>query len=432
MVNDEGRMAMADLMGMLTAPENLLSAWRAVRGNVPRVRRRHSAGPDGVTLAEFERDLSAQLNALRDMLLHSRYEPAPPKVIQIAKPNGGERTIGVLNVRDRVAQRAAEQVLAPLWEPEFLECNFGFRPGRGTPHALAYARQMRAEGCEWVVEGDIEDCFGSLDHDLLLKRVTTRVDDRCVIALVTRWLDVGALGAGLPDDTTPEESVQGWQKMSGNVKRGLMWALDAALPGVNGPMQLPPPRPIFRDEARYDARDGVRRERYDVPDWDEAQYEALVVTGAAAGVAWLRPNIGQTLYRVRRVAESPMGRRMMRSGSLVMVGLAGVAAVSAVTALAVNRLAGPAPLGVIQGSPLSPLMANVYLHPFDCWMTKRGHRLVRYADDIMVLAESETRAESAYNDTLHGMRKLRLKMNRRKIRIVRPGEQCEFLGEIVK
>jgi RNA-directed DNA polymerase len=284
---------MGELMERLTAPENLLSAWRAVRGNVPRPRRRHSAGPDGVTLAEFERDLSAQLNTLQDMLVHSRYEPAPPKVIQIAKPSGGERTIGVLNVRDRVAQRAAVQVLAPLWEPEFLDCSFGFRPERGTPHALAYTRQLRADGCEWVVEGDIEDCFGSLDHDLLLKRVTVRVHDKRVIGLVTRWLDVGALMAGLPDDAPVEADTQGWHKVAGDVKRGAIWALDAILPGVNGPMQLPP-RPVARDEAR----DGVRRERYDAPDWDEAQYEALmredalrrmVVTGAAAGIAWLRP-----------------------------------------------------------------------------------------------------------------------------------------------
>jgi retron-type reverse transcriptase len=115
-----------------------------------------------------------------------------------------------------------------------------------------------------------------------------------------------------------------------------------------------------------------------------------------------------------------------------MAGLAGAAAVGAVTALAVNRLAGPAPTGVVQGSPLSPLMANVYLHPFDCWMMKRGHRLVRYADDFVVLAESETRAEAGYNDTIQAMHKLRLRMNRQKMRIVRPGEAWEFLGETIR
>jgi retron-type reverse transcriptase len=84
---------------------------------------------------------------------------------------------------------------------------------------------------------------------------------------------------------------------------------------------------------------------------------------------------------------------------------------------------------VVQGSPLSPLLANVYLHPFDVWLSKRGHHLVRYADDFVILAADENRAEAAHHDALLALRKLRLTVSRRKLRIVQPGEKWQFLGE---
>lgn len=112
-----------------------------------------------------------------------------------------------------------------------------------------------------------------------------------------------------------------------------------------------------------------------------------------------------------------------------MAGLAGAAAIGAVTAWAMRCYAGPSPTGIIQGSPLSPLLANVYLHPFDRWMQKRRHHLVRYADDFVVLAPDEPQAEAGYNDSLFGLHKLQLAVNRQKMRIVRPGEPWEFLGE---
>lgn len=420
---------MAELMETMTAPENLLGAWRAVRGNVPRGRRLHSAGPDGVTLAEFERDLNTQLDTLRDMLNHERYEPAPPKVVKIPKSQGGHRAIGVLNVRDRVAQRAAAQSLAPLWESDFLECSFGFRPGRGVPNAMAYARSLWESGHRWVVESDIEDCFGSLDHDLLLKRVSHRVHDGRVVRLVTRWLDCGALSAGLPasPDEAEEANSNGKHKVAGDARRALLWLADGMLPGLAGPTYLPAPRGARNHEGNGQA--GTLEDADFEALAQEDSLRRMVVTALAAGVAWMRPNIGQGLYRMRQVAASPAGRRMLKSGSWVVVGLAGAAAVGAVSALAINRFAGPAPTGVVQGSPLSPLMANIYLHPFDAWMVKREHKLVRYADDFVALAESEERAEIAFNDTIHAMRNLHLKVNRQKTRIVKPGDRWEFLGQ---
>jgi retron-type reverse transcriptase len=412
-----------ELMEPLAARDNLLSAWRAVRGNVPRYRRMTSAGPDGVTLAEFQHDLNAQLETLHELLLHDRYEPAEPKLIRLPKPSGGERVIGILNVRDRVAQRAAVQVLAPVWEPEFLDCNFGFRPGRGTPTALAYIQSLRTQNA-WVVEGDIENCFGALNHELMLKRVQGRLQDRRVLRLVERWLDCGALSAGLPEDEPEPAEVDRWQRVAEKAKHGASLVMEAVLPGSTGP-----------GVAGWGA---ARADDNDVPSMDyDAMMQAEMTrrwigAALAAGVGWLRPNIGRAMYQTSQFFNTPAGRRMLRNGSWMVAGLAGAAAVGAVSALAMRRYAGPAPTGVVQGSPLSPLLANVYLNPFDHWMRKRGHELVRYADDFVVLAPDQAHAESGFNDSLAALHKLRLKVNRQKMRIVPPGERWEFLGESFK
>ena len=288
----------------MAAPENLLAAWRAVRGNVPRYRRAVSAGPDAVTLADFERDLPAQLNTLGDMLLHGRYEPAPPKPVHLPKPAGGERVIGVLNVADRVAQRAAVQVLAPLWEVDFLECNFGFRPGRGTPTAVAYIRQLQAQGNAWVVESDIADCFGSLNHDVLLKRVQVRVGDPRVVKLVERWLACGALSAGAPDDAPNAAESDRWRGTKQRVQQGAGLVMEGLLPGVMGP---------------HDKAFGGRGSHPDALDGDDPRlwnYDAMLQadlmgrwagTAVAAGLGWLRPNIGRALYQSGQFLNTPAG-----------------------------------------------------------------------------------------------------------------------------
>ena len=210
------------LMEQVAAPENLLSAWRAVRGNIPGYRRMRSAGPDGVTLEEFERHLPAQIDALRHGLMSGRYDPQPPSAFKVRKPGGGERRLAVLNVSDRVAQRAAQQVLEPLWEPAFLACSFGYRPGLSTRHAAEQVRSLRSSGSAWLVDGDIAACFDNLNHDLLLRRVEKRVRDARVIDLLARWLAVGIFEQGAAA-VTANPLEEGWQKASGAVKKGAEW-----------------------------------------------------------------------------------------------------------------------------------------------------------------------------------------------------------------
>jgi hypothetical protein len=223
----------------LAAPENLLEAWRSVRGNIPGYRRQRSSGPDGITLADFERDLPAQLTALRHMLLKGRYQPQQPGIFSLQKRNGGTRQIAVLNVVDRVAQRAAQQVIEPLYEPGFLPCNFGFRPGRSTLDAISCARRLRGSGYRWVVDGDIAYCFDSLDHQLLMKKVAKRINDIRVLDLIHKWLNIGVLEQGMPSVKPGREKMgwvsEEWEKFLSCLKKGFDWALNTYSHKPNDP-----------------------------------------------------------------------------------------------------------------------------------------------------------------------------------------------------
>ena len=113
-------------------------------------------------------------------------------------------------------------------------------------------------------------------------------------------------------------------------------------------------------------------------------------------------------------------------------GLAGAAVVAAVTAYLLNRKAGPSPVGVLQGSPLSPLLANIYLHPFDVSLTGAGHNLARFADDWVILCPDQEKAENAYNDALRSLARLHLKANFEKTHILPPDQKLEWLGAVIK
>ena len=106
--------------------------------------------------------------------------------------------------------------------------------------------------------------------------------------------------------------------------------------------------------------------------------------------------------------------------------------VAAVTAYLLNRKAGPSPVGVLQGSPLSPLLANIYLHPFDVSLTGAGHNLARFADDWVILCPDQEKAENAYNDALRSLARLRLKVNLEKTHILSPDQKLEWLGAVIR
>lgn len=260
---------------------NLHQAWLGVWSGRTVAGRQTGAGVDGMTIADWATDWDARLRTLQADLLTGLYRPSPLLWFEIPRADGGRtRRLGIPTITDRVAQRAAKNVLEPIWEEQFLSCSHGFRPERSVFTAVAHVLWHEARGRRWIVDSDIAACFDSLEHTRLLDQVVGLGDGR-VTDLVAAWL---------------ETSTQ--------------------TPGK----------------------------------------------------------------------------------------------------------------GVVQGAPLSPLLANIYLHPFDVAMVRAGHALVRYADDFVVLCPTRQDAQVALDDASDVLAGLGLALNPHKTRLVPFGPAFTFLG----
>ena len=181
----------ARLMEEVLAAENLRKALKRVQGN------RGSAGVDGMSVTALPGYLKEHWPRIREGLLAGRYKPKPVKRVQIPKPDGGERGLGIPTVLDRFIQQAVLQVLQPLWEPSFSDHSYGFRPGRSAHQAVARAQSYIAEGHGIVVDMDLEKFFDRVNHDILMSLLMRRVGDKRVLKLVRGYLNAGALEDGL-------------------------------------------------------------------------------------------------------------------------------------------------------------------------------------------------------------------------------------------
>lgn len=183
---------MGQLLEQIATTANLERAFRKVKAN------RGAAGVDRISVAAFEGDLDRELAALRRRLLsQERYQPPPVRRVDIDKPGGGSRPLGIPTVGDRVVQQATLQVIGPFFEQVFLDCSYGFRPGRGAKAALGKVRANIAQGDRWVAEFDIEGFFDNLNHARLLRWFRRFVDDPEVVGLVRRWLKAGVMHGGI-------------------------------------------------------------------------------------------------------------------------------------------------------------------------------------------------------------------------------------------
>jgi RNA-directed DNA polymerase len=267
------------------APANLASAFQKVWQNGG------SAGADGQTVAHFERQAEAELARLHEQLRDGRYRPQPVRRAWIPKPGSQEqRPLGIPAVRDRIVQAALRHVLEPIFETEFAEHSYGFRPGRGAKDALRRVDTLLKAGHRWVVDADLKSYFDTIPHERLLALVQARVADGRVLALVESFLQAGVL-----------EENKGWQ---------------------------------------------------------------------------------------------------------------------------------PTERGTPQGGVISPLLANLYLDPFDHEMARTGKELVRYADDFVLLCRSEAEAHAALAEVRDWMQAAGLTLHPEKTRMVNaaaPGG-FDFLG----
>jgi len=170
---------------------NLRRAYERVMQN------KGAAGVDGLTVTEFKAWLQQHWPSVKAALLAGDYVPAAIRKVDIPKPNGGVRTLGIPTVLDRLIQQALLQVLQPEFEPEFSEHSYGFRPGRNAWQAVQRAQGYLKEGHRWVVDLDLEKFFDRVNHDILMSRIARRVKDERVRKLIRRYLEAGMMSAGM-------------------------------------------------------------------------------------------------------------------------------------------------------------------------------------------------------------------------------------------
>lgn len=167
-------------------------AWREVRA------KRGAPGIDAQTIAQIEEaGVEAFLDELQAELVEGRYRPLPVRRVRIPKRDGGQRLIGVPAVRDRVAQAAVKIVLTPIFEADFLDCSFGFRPARSAHQAMDRVKEEVNRGRCWAVRADVRSFFDELDHDRLLEFLQKRISDRRVLKLISAWLRAGVWEGGI-------------------------------------------------------------------------------------------------------------------------------------------------------------------------------------------------------------------------------------------
>jgi RNA-directed DNA polymerase len=179
------------LMEEIVDRENLKEALRRVKAN------KGSPGVDGMTVNQLDDYLKQQWPTILEQLLSGTYKPKPVKRVEIPKPDGGVRKLGIPTVLCRFVQQAVMQVLQRQWDPTFSNHSYGFRPGRSAHQAVAQAQRYVAEGYNWVIDLDLEKFFDRVNHDKLMAQIAKRVEDKRLLKLIRAFLNAGVMESGL-------------------------------------------------------------------------------------------------------------------------------------------------------------------------------------------------------------------------------------------
>jgi group II intron reverse transcriptase/maturase len=172
---------------------NLMRAYKQVSSNDG------SGGVDGMETEELRQWLGKHINTLREVLLTEQYEVSAVRKVEIPKPDGGKRILGIPTVKDRLIQQAIHQELSRYYEPVFSENSYGFRPGRSAHQAIEQASKYIQEGKEWVVDIDLEKFFDKINHDRLMQRLSKGIGDKRLLRLINAYLKAGMMDEGLTE-----------------------------------------------------------------------------------------------------------------------------------------------------------------------------------------------------------------------------------------
>lgn len=390
-----------NLMAQIATETNLYEAWRKVRSN------KGAAGVDAVSIQAFEARLDDHLPDLHNRLHEDTYYPLPLRRTTIPKRDGGERGLAIPTIADRVVQRAFVNVLEPLFEEVFLDGNYGYRPGRNVEQAVQAILRHRQAGYDWILDADIVRFFDSVNHALLMERLRDYIADRAVLRTIQMWLDMGVL----TDGRSPRVNLL---QTTANYVREVAQETVNHLLGCDFYAPVGPSAALVAS-TELETVDPQRPEEAA----EEGRRQALTRFGRDAVLLALT---------FRRVLTPLLTGRALLVGGGIGAAVVGMTALGKY--LLNTRTWRSTRVGTPQGSPLSPLLANVYLHPFDVAMTQGGLRLVRYADDFVVCCASQLRARQALQTARRELGRLRLSVNEMKTRIVGCEDEFAFLGHI--
>ncbi|MEH7347561.1 group II intron reverse transcriptase/maturase [Gottfriedia acidiceleris] len=184
------------LMEMILTRENLLSALKRVERN------KGSHGVDNMSTKDLRSYIVKHWDELKQSLENGTYQPHPVRRIEIPKPNGGMRLLGIPTVLDRFIQQAITQVLTPIFDPNFSENSYGFRPKKRGHDAVRKAKGYIKEGCEWVIDIDLEKFFDKVNHDKLMGILEKRIPDKILLRLIRSYLSAGVMIGGIFSEST--------------------------------------------------------------------------------------------------------------------------------------------------------------------------------------------------------------------------------------
>ncbi len=189
------------LLETILSRNNLITALKRVEAN------KGAPGIDGVPTEQLRDDIRKHWKSIKRQLLEGTYKPAPVRRVEIPKPNGGVRLLGIPTVMDRFIQQAILQVLTPIFDPHFSPYSYGFRPKRRAHDAVRQAQKYIQEGYRYVVDIDLEKFFDRVNHDILMSRVARKVEDKRVLKLIRAYLKAGVMLEGVrvrSEEGTPQ------------------------------------------------------------------------------------------------------------------------------------------------------------------------------------------------------------------------------------